>query len=842
MSGQSTSLRPRRRVKLSGFGGLDVTTPPACVGAAHATDGKNFLSVGGVLRKRRGWRQAFPKLPERPNGVFVVPHGEEHTLLVYAGTTFYLLVGGVWEKVKVRNTVGGLTETLTDRRILGFAGGEYLYLVGAGIYLRYGCFNGAWEIRTVDPYVPTTTVGISPVGSGDSLRVTKEGVNLLTPIRKNTLFGGKSGSTWVLDGAISTSVALEARATVLRDGALTEVVFTNRPAEGGTKLYAPDGVAAGNVEFDEGRISLAQDTTPAGDSPNITVTFAGAGGFFGEMSEAGRWLLHSARFGCLFGVGGATDRLFLAGARGKENVLFFSAAGDFSYFPDQNTVTLGTDAGAVTAMLRLADGRLAVFKEEGRGTEPTVYDLTGAYRYTYDEDGNLLRSLPVFSIGTGALGECAISQWTVAELGGEGVLLSRHGVFSVEQIKDVATDVRRLSERGYGIRDALAACDLTDAVMWTFGGSLYLSLGEAAFVTDARTLHTDAAGGRSYAWWRLEHFPARVFFEWEGEMYFGSGDGRLCAVESEGFRDVIYDETSEGELGFDFLRGRMVYSHTLEDRIRAGARLTIHSERVFARLLEGAMKVEGTRIYTFSYQSTTLREWEEVYADFVEEGAALSRGVPYYIVDPDPSVGCFSLSATPGGEPILLTGVDEDIMLYLSLTERPLCIRDVRPTAHSFALAFSDESEILSLVNYFLPDPESGEEESVVPLDPVGRIEDATEVEAVWVTPPLDFGEGTREKTLLSLSVMGRGCFFVGAESATHRGETQIHLGDGCSIAEADAAHVSLTSGVGEAATVRAPIGRFGTVCLSVRSLEGACEILALDAVARIKNEKKGVL
>lgn len=831
--------RDRRAVEVTDFCGLDLTSSPARVPIAFACDGENFTVRAGVLCKRRGWGQIYPRLPSRVNGMFTVDGEAGETLLCYAGTEFYLLVDGEWMHLPVKNLAGGTSAGDGDRRIFGFSQGGKLYLIGTGLYLCYGCFDGEWEIRTVDPYVPTTTVGIAPVAEGDTARESGESVNLLTPRRKNTLFGGEAGSTWYLDAPVSPSGTVEILATVVREGNLVERRFSNRPDEGGERIYDAEGLAAGSIELATGKLSLGENTDAGGSYPSISVTFSAASGFFGETDTAGRQAIREARMACLFGVGGACDRLFLAGGERYPNVLFFSEAGDFSYFPDVNTVRVGTDAEEIRACLPLGDGTLAVFHTARDTRGATVHYLFGQWREVTGEDGSLLRSFPVFSVRAGAVGECPVNAHAVAELAGERLLLSPHGVYSVELMKDLATDVRRLAERSYGIRASLCGQELAAALLFSHAGRLYLSTGDVegtVYVTEPSTLARDAgAGSASYAWWRFSGIRACVAGTLGDRLLLGTLDGRILC-EREDFADRTWEVTRAGELGFDFPHGKFVYGETLDARIRNGQRLRFESEGILARFLSGTSRIEGTRVYADATRSLPLYSFGALYPARVGSGP-LREGTPCYLVDPDPVTHSFSLAASEGGEAMDLTGTDPALELYLPISGRELCVRDVDGEARSFLLSLEPSSAPLPPVNYFLP---AADGTSILPLDPIATVTDEREVCAHWELPPMDFGEATAQKTLLSLSFSGVGEIDarVGTLHASSEAGTLLgNDGDG----KTSLVRLTLSSEESESAYRRLHLRRMGRLHIRLSSPRGACEIHGVRALARIEHEIKGV-
>lgn len=243
------------------------------------------------------------------------------------------------------------------------------------------------------------------------------------------------------------------------------------------------------------------------------------------------------RFGCIFGTTGNSNRLFLSGNPAFPNVEFWSDSEDYGYFPDLNYNTVGTDISKIVGYARLSDEVLAVFKEKS-GQEPTVYYKSGDYRQSYDDRGNLVYAVTTFPTYAGNTGETIISRRASVNLEDDALILSENGVFGIVMRENVNTEERYMTERSRLINKELTASRelLKRATAAVYKGRYYLSLGDGrVFVADSRykcSLEGDR-GSYNYEWFLFDGIPAVSFGEIDGELYFGTEDGRICMFDGE---------------------------------------------------------------------------------------------------------------------------------------------------------------------------------------------------------------------------------------------------------------------------------------------------------------------
>jgi hypothetical protein len=241
----------------------------------------------------------------------------------------------------------------------------------------------------------------------------------------------------------------------------------------------------------------------------------------------------------LFGVDGHSDRLFVAG---NENVygdwasncvVQWSEIDNYTYFPDVNYTRLGTQATAINGMQRLNDDSLCLFKEAST-TEPTIYVMYG--EYNTDKEGNTTN---IFRTYAGNVAEGLIAPNSTGNLAGDILMLSSNGVYGVEMDANVVSTSKYTKERGlpikrfikeYSVENLKKACSIVRDDRYI------LCIGDKCFVAESRYSYKPKGSPRdtfSYEWYVWDNIPALCFSEIDGELYFGTADGKLCKFDDK---------------------------------------------------------------------------------------------------------------------------------------------------------------------------------------------------------------------------------------------------------------------------------------------------------------------
>ena len=873
-------MTERKTIALGDFRGVDFSTSPLNVKPYRASNMVNLINDFGKTRKRPGWRERLTIThegrPVRINGIFNYEDGDHRDVIVHAGCRFYRL--GV-DAATGREIAEDITESgtheasrvvpdkLRDERSQVVYNKRRMYILGCGDYLVYGTWDGgeSYQLRRVyngeDTYIPTTTIGIDGVvgkvtypsggtpyisdyGSEPSSRgEVLDDVSYLTSWRKNMLQGhpdtpGYPTHIWYLDASIDPGTVVTITNELTGESIQSEV--------GKTTLYDNRGNTI-VFDFERGCIGYVGSFFPDdnGDSL-ITVTFSHTPTAEEAGLDAADFVPYEDRiggcsFGMMFGVSGNTDRLFVSGNEHFPNVDFFSEAEDLTYFPDLNTVAMGTESQAVVGYSRLSDNTLAIFKESVGGADASIFYRTGYTSEQLDEKGNLEKILSIFPTTAGNLGETMISRHASLDFGGDNLMLSRNGVFGIVLADNVATATRYTRERSRHINAKLCAePSLSDAVGYSFNNRYYLAVNSHVYVADARyriSVHDDMDGSYQYEWWYWEDVPARVFSELDGRLVFGSEDGMICEFDGA-CTDRTYLHFEEGDLALDIDNNQMDFNGTLPFMPCEGDRLVITTSGAYALYADEIVRVEGERIYLGEAAIMGILEGERVYADRVG-ASGLAVGVPYTVDDVD-IMGCSFRLLTEDGAPVVLSSGGFRLLLRLTGEELRTC--EVGPV--DFRLRRYPDGEVLTLTDY------DGE----VPILPQASICRHHPIRAAWYTPVFDLGSAAHEKSLHRMTMIAEpgivGTLRFGFETRGFdqevRREVTLHdvlgSGRGFSFEDLTFEDFSFATGFAHSFTKRLFVRGFNYIMFRfVSDEETDCGIGGFEAVFSIHSRKGGV-
>jgi hypothetical protein len=780
-------MTQRKVLSLGDFRGVDFSSSPLNVKPYRAVEAVNFINDYGKTRKRPGWRERLAieedGQPVRINGIFNYENGNHGDVIVHAGRRFYRLTvdAATGREIAEDITSSGTyapsavdPARLSDTRSQAIYNRKRLYIIGCGDYLVYGSWDGgeSYELRRVynneDTYIPTTAIGIDALKTiyddNEGTYEVLEDVSYTTSYRKNLLQGWNTYTQDNLSGGTDKKYT----STYYLDASIDEgsvVTVVNEKGErccnspGSNALLYTVGESTyrvGTIYFEEGKIDNGgsvlrpNDFWPEdnGDSL-ITVIFSHTPTAEEAGLDEADFVPYADRVGCcqfgtMFGVSGNTDRLFVSGNKRLPNVDFFSEADDLTYFPDLNTVSMGSDAQAVVGYSRLSDNTLAIFKERVGGADASIFYRTGYTSEQYDEKGNLEKLLSIFPTTAGNIGEAVISRHASVDFGGDNLILSRNGVFGVVLADNVATAVRYTRERSRNVNARLIAeKDLSEAVGYSYNNRYYLAVNGHCYVADARykiSRHDDMDGSYQYEWWYWEGVPARVFSELGGALVFGTEGGMICEFDAIGAADMTdrtYHHFEAGDMAVDVAGNQLDYNATLPFVLTENDRVTITTRGVFALYTGEITHVDGERIYVGESAIMGIYEGETVYVDRVGE-SGLSAGVAYIIDDVDVG-GCSFRLLSENGEAVMPGGVG--FRLLIELSGRELYV--TQAGASDFRVKTHADGKALTLTDY------DGE----VPLLPQASLCHREIIRAAWYTPVFDLGYPAREKSIHRLTM-----------------------------------------------------------------------------------------
>lgn len=486
------------------YRGVDFSTDPTQVADFRSPYAENLISdLAGFPEKRAGWRTLLSIVGERINGIhYVVFASGAAVRLIHAKNSLY--------KWNDDNTVTLISSDLNDERSASFAHSGKLYMLDGLKYRVIEEVDGDITCSNVEGtgFVPTTTIGADPTGGGTAF----EAVNMLSDKRINSFRANGTAVDYFLD--------------TQNIDAVTKVVVNGEEKAAETD-YTVD-LVGGKVTF----------TTAPADSAGIDTVVI----HFTAAVEGYADRINKCTICTPFGFNN-DNRMFFSGNPDFPNWDWQSGLDDPTYFPDTGYTKIGSDTSAVMGYLKQYDSLMVVKDDNNQDAE--IFLRTAEMQ----EDGSV-----IFPLKQGIKGVGAISRHAFATLRDDPLFLAREGVFGIS-----STSVqleRNIQDRSFFVNNVLSKePNLNEAVATIWNGYYVLCVNNRAYVADSRHRSSRTDGGASYSesgaamqygyeWYYWTNIPARVFFEQDGRLYFGSAEGNICMFNTD--RDTMNRYNDDG--------------------------------------------------------------------------------------------------------------------------------------------------------------------------------------------------------------------------------------------------------------------------------------------------------
>ena len=485
---------PSRSVlTISTFLGADFTNSPAAVSENQSPNCKNMIrDVPGKVRKCMGYKK-IAEYDDQINGYHYI-RGEQYGL-VHAGTKMYY--NGVVKYSDANNA-----------RSRSWQFDNKLYIVDGKKLLVW---DGA-EVKPASEYakIPTVTIAKAPNGGGTSY----EDLNLIQP-GFTELFAGTEGDTayhMTFGGLDDTTV----KAYILdSSGSWAE------------KTENTDFT----VDRENGIINFtaAPGKSPVTGEDNVKITaYRTVSGYADRINKC--------CIGTQYGLKGSMDRLFLSGNPDYINQDWFSDQNDPTYFADTYYSSIGTSKSAIMGY-SVINNYLATHKDEMETDQFIVL-----------REGVLADNKPVFRSVNTLQGAGAIAKDTFAYLSSEPLFLTRSGVYAITA-QDITGEKYGQNRSFYLNGKLLKESDLEKSFAFVYKDMYWLCVNGVAYILDGlQPMQTDKSmpySTRQYAGFYRTNLPANCMWEKDGNLYFGSTDGRVCEFYSDSDALVSYNDDGE---------------------------------------------------------------------------------------------------------------------------------------------------------------------------------------------------------------------------------------------------------------------------------------------------------
>ena len=341
--------------------------------------------------------------------------------------------------------------------------------------------------------IPTVTIAKNPSGGGTSY----EDLNLIQPGFTELFLGTESDTAYHLtfSGLDETAV----KAWVL-DSAGTWVEKT----EGDDfSVDRTNGV----INF-----TSAPGVSPVTGEDNVKITaYRTVEGYADRINKCS--------IGTQYGINGSMDRLFLSGNPDYINQDWFSEQNEPTYFADTSYGSLGTAKSAIMGY-SVINNYLAAHKDENETDQFIVL-----------REGVIVNDKPAFRTVNTLQGAGAIAKDSFGYLSSEPLFLTRLGVYAITA-QDITGEKYGQNRSFYLNGRLLDESNLEKAFAFVYKDMYWLCVNDVAYILDGlQPLQTDKSlpySTRQYVGFYRTNIPANCMWEKEGELYFGTKDGRIC--------------------------------------------------------------------------------------------------------------------------------------------------------------------------------------------------------------------------------------------------------------------------------------------------------------------------
>ena len=492
------------------FRGCDFTTEPPEIDDSRSPDCLNMLADdAGFPIKRVGWR-VLAALTGKIHGLHYAHFdGTDPVIMVHHGTklTAYKISDGT--------TTAVMASGMADARSSSFMHKGKLYILDGTNFQRFWYASGFQHEDAASASVakiPTTGRGghYEDDGNGNIIWVPctlYEEPNLLTSSQINLFAGdGTNKDFWLIEhGATVTKVEVyttdwtEVTAyTAAEDTtkAKTKITFTSAPAA------HPDGAGIDNI-----RVTFTSAEHPEDASAIKKCNICTPYGYFND------------------------NRIFISGNPDHKNRDYACGVDDPTYWEINQWTDIGSDHTAIMGYLHYGD-ILAIVKEDDN-QDAEIYIRSA----TVTEDNKVL-----FPVQQGVKGVGAISRSGFASLRDDALFYAREGVFAVAGTD--ASQQRTVQNRSFYVDNKMRqeqGKDKAVAVAWNNRYLISFPDSGHCYVADARM---QSAFNESYVyeWFFWDNIPAVEWLEFDGNLFFGTSDGKLCRFNDDMKSMVKYSD------------------------------------------------------------------------------------------------------------------------------------------------------------------------------------------------------------------------------------------------------------------------------------------------------------
>ena len=491
------SEKPRYIKEISNFKGVDFTSSPLDIDLRRSPNAKNIINNDGYNETRNGY-EVLRQFNDKINGVWNIDTNIGDLFLVHSGTKLYQCSSDFSETTLV---LSGMSNNIST----GLYFNEYLIIFDGVRPVVFSCFDGTnYEAKFLDTcgYIPTTSVSRDANGGGTDY----EQYNLISPYAVNTFVAQKIEGE--LDGQGNPTYT-DQNVFKLDTTNILSIVSVEK-----LNNYAVwELVSNYTYDLTKGEVYFTPGESPVLGRDNVRITYE-----YNNTEYKSK--INKCNIVTLYGYEGNGNRIFASGNSDFPNYDYWCDQENPLYWPDENFAKIGIQP--IVGYAKLNDGTLAILKKHS-DTDNTIY-----YR-SY----NLLNNIEVFPLRDGVKNIGCVSNNSITNLLNDPLMLTTQGVFAI-----VGNNGEKYAmQRSFYVNGKLLKeNNLENAYAIAVDGKYYLAINNHVYVADSRYLSYPKNAKTEqyqYEWWYWENIPARILFQWDNKLFFGTDDGKICGFTDE---------------------------------------------------------------------------------------------------------------------------------------------------------------------------------------------------------------------------------------------------------------------------------------------------------------------
>lgn len=489
----------------SDFRGVDFTNDPSMVWKRRSPTGLNVMpDMNGRPMKRTGWKVEVTEADFKKaypweitsisiKSIYSFKLGGKDHMIIFCDCGIFNYTDDV-----LKYLVGLKSEIADTYRGFFYEGngtaGFYMFGNKNMYVYRYSKASKDFDIEEVDPYIPTTIIGRSASGGGTLY----EGVNLMTRRRKEMFLGDETSLEYYLSMGVDSTQNVTVKVRDSNGDFQTATDFTLN-------------TATSSITFNTSKppVVIGED--------NIIIEYAAStysaavDAFFDCKTVA---LYGTGLINAVF-VGGCDDDNF-------SSRVWYSKTGDPTYFPDLNYFVAGSNDTKIIGLIKVGEYLGCV--KQGSSIDSTIYL---AYPISFDDD-------TAYAVKQSVAGTGALSTRCFANVDGATLFLSNEGVMAIEPTSTESE--RQVKNRSYYLnKKMLAESNLQDSIAYVWDGLYILCINTHCYILDTsqKSSWANEKTNLQYEAYYWENIPAVAFATYNGFLWFGDENNRLCRLKTE---------------------------------------------------------------------------------------------------------------------------------------------------------------------------------------------------------------------------------------------------------------------------------------------------------------------